>query len=196
VTNPSNKKFVFFTGGVFGIVEAAVLDDDTAGILFSQSRFGLTEGGEDKQYSAVLTSQPLDDKAKQLVGNSETNPGRSCVDVQRSCVVSQTSCSSAQYWIAPVSGAGAFQVYCDMVTDGGGWTIIASYSGGNIPTNGEQALVSDTETHGNPINFQHMNLNRSKKVAISQRQTKQSLSHLVTSGSRPTSRSSMSSCWF
>ena len=37
---------------------------------------------------------------------------------------------SGSYWIDP-SGTGAFQVYCDMDGDDGGWTLVANISGSN-----------------------------------------------------------------
>jgi len=49
-----------------------------------------------------------------------------------------------------------------MTTDGGGWTIVNAITGAD----GEQPLVSDAEVGGNPLSFQHYNLNRAKKVAL------------------------------
>jgi hypothetical protein len=74
--------------------------------------------------------------------------------------------ASGQYTIDPDGGAGLppFSAWCDMTTDGGGWTIF--YAG--LGLDGEFQMAADSEAAGNPLGFNgHHNLNQKKKMAIS-----------------------------
>jgi len=89
----------------------------------------------------------------------------SAMNARRSCQAHLLSGAgiSGFYRVDPAGSGAPFSVFCDMTTDGGGWALLASYSGAD----GEEPLVSDVERlDGNPLLFLHSNLGRAKKIAL------------------------------
>jgi subtilisin-like proprotein convertase family protein len=69
-----------------------------------------------------------------LVGTQKT-PALSCLDVLKKMPTAKTGA----YWLDPDGASGgvpAFQAYCEMDTDGGGWTLVGKVEGANHNSDG------------------------------------------------------------
>lgn len=67
------------------------------------------------------------------LGLSKENPGKDCNDIKK---WGKGDSGNGLYWIS--LGKGVFEVFCDMETDGGGWTLFLNYEhnqGQNIDLN-------------------------------------------------------------
>ena len=78
---------------------------------------------------------------------TEDNPGTSCNDI----LTNRPSATDGNYYIDPdgIGGDAAFECYCDMTTDDGGWTLITSNSGNPDPDLFTTTTVNRDPSSGN-----------------------------------------------
>jgi hypothetical protein len=60
-------------------------------------------------------------------GLSDSTTAISCLDIKQNC--KNQSFTNGLHWIKPDPTLSAIQVYCDMINDDGGWTLVVSISG-------------------------------------------------------------------
>lgn len=82
------------------------------------------------------------------LGLTQSNPGLSAWDIKERNPTGSTT--DGLYWVKPTGYTGdAFQIYADMTTDGGGWTLIDSIvSGETISSRNPGANLDPNSTRG------------------------------------------------
>ena len=147
-----NSPAISEDGDCDGIPTADDCDDNNA-----LSNYKAIDGDCDN----VLTASDCDDD-NPFIQTSGTGESSSCA--AQSCkqvMVNGYSAGNGLYWLN--LGGGVFQGYCDMSTNGGGWTIFYSATGAD----GEDMITSNSGQSGNPLSFAHYNVARSVKMDLS-----------------------------
>ncbi|MCA9717977.1 MAG: hypothetical protein KC468_25110, partial [Myxococcales bacterium] len=96
------------------------------------------------------------------IDNACAQPG-TCKDI----LDADPQATSGQYLVAGEGNEPDFQVYCDMDTDGGGWTIVYAID----VNDNRKGLTGDAPANNNPLLFEFYNRTRAQKMIISARTT-------------------------
>ena len=115
----------------------------------------------DADCDTILTADDCDDNNANLLyrdGSTSSCPGFACLDILNEFPASV----SGTYYIN-LGQSTPILSYCDMNTNGGGWTVFYAATGAD----GEAPLTSNSTRAGNPLSFQHHNVNQATKVLLS-----------------------------
>ena len=98
----------------------------------------ILDGDNDADCDGFLTEVDCDDNDGTKYNGSEDCPEKSCWHILQKNNIAP----DGRYWIDP-DGNGAFEVLCDMSTDGGGWTLVSSYTNDDGVVNWAGSTVSN-----------------------------------------------------
>ncbi len=140
-TTSTGNYYTYVTGGSWRL--AAAVESD------NYSLNAISDGGRDMNRVEQGTNYSL-------------GPASSCKGIKST----SPSSVSGLYYLMLLPTSAAEQFYCDMSTDGGGWTIVTAQNGAS-----QEGLTSNTETAGNALAFAPYNISLQKKEYITDQST-------------------------
>jgi Concanavalin A-like lectin/glucanases superfamily/Domain of unknown function (DUF2341)/Fibrillar collagen C-terminal domain/Fibrinogen beta and gamma chains, C-terminal globular domain len=133
---------------------------------------------EVKIYPYVLTAGEIRQEYAQSAGQfgntnlvgTKTTPGASCADI----LAKDSKAVDGYYWIDPTgnSQSDVFKVYCDMTTNGGGWTLMESFSRDNIGSTNDTYIDNNPQNEDDPSQTALYRLSNTRMTDINSVSTK------------------------
>lgn len=164
---PSGWRYIFKNGVAIALNRSPAaninLDSGAISLGGAENEYGNASSDWDARLGAfAVYNRPLTDEEMMTVsqhfmkkfsispmtglGLSEDNPGISAWAIKQA----NPDAADGVYWVAPGQGAPtAYQIYADMTTDGGGWTLVDNFtSGGTISSREAGANINPNVTRG------------------------------------------------